>query len=235
MVQTMGSWVWVAVLLVGAIAVAWRLGTRTTGAGKGPSFNLGDFRPRTMRPLTRQELAVLGHLNTAVPECLVLPQVSLSRFLQVAKNRSYQTWFQKVGRRCVDFLVCSAKGDVLGVVELGHGKGSSAQAASEGAQRKLESLRMAGIPVWNLNPQALPGVDELREMVLTQWQSSVQQSHAGQDSADWKHTELAPRDAGLEVEELNESRWEHQPWPTEEARASDFLDALEAAPEPLRR
>jgi Protein of unknown function (DUF2726) len=224
---TTGSWIWITALIIGAAAVLWRF--KAASADKGMQFSLENFRPRTMRPLTRQELAVYAHLNTAVPECLVLPQVSLSRFLQVTQNRSYQTWFQKVGRRCVDFLVCSAKGDVLGVIELGSGKSRRAGAASEGAQRKAESLRMAGIAIWNLNPQDLPSLDELREMILTQWQASVQ--HSAQDDAEWKRTELAPRDAGLEVEELSDSRWQQQPWPTEEARASDFLDALEGLPQ----
>jgi Protein of unknown function (DUF2726) len=227
----MMSWIWIAAVLLAVAVVAWRLRARSGSAG--PQFSLADFRPRTMRPLTRQELHVLAQLTSAVPECLVLPQVSLSRFLQVAQNRSYQSWFQKVGRRCVDFLVCTGKGDVLGVIELGEGKSQHGGSASEGAARKMESLRMAGIPIWNLNPKDLPSLDELREMVLTQWQASIQ--HPVEDSVDWRQTELAPRDAGLEVEELSDSRWQQQPWPTEDARPSDFLDALEGMPEPQTR
>ncbi len=221
-----------SVLLV-VLAIWWM--RRDGGEADEGGFSPADFRVQPSRPLTKNELKVLRLLQSSLPECLLLPQVSLSRFLQVRESRSYHTWFHKVGRRCVDVLICTNQGDVLGAVELEEGanrRGEGAsRAASVGAARKLETLRNAKVPVWKFDPANLPSHDELRDLVLDQWQTSLLKPPGGAAASQWPQTELAPRREGLEVTEADladdSANWHQQPWPTPDARPSDFLDMLD--------
>jgi hypothetical protein len=224
----------VAALLV--LALVFWLRKKSGSPRADEDFSPADFRVRLTRPLTKNELKVLRLLQSALPECLLLPQVSLSRFMQVHENRSYHTWFHKVGRRCVDILICTSNGDVLGVVDLEDGasrSGDSAnKAASQGTARKVETLRRAKVPIWRFDPNNLPSHDLLRDMVLEQWQVSQLRPPSGSPASQWPQTELAPRREGLEVTEADlqdDSQWQAQPWPTQDARPSDFLDQFDGA------
>jgi hypothetical protein len=228
----------VAVVVLAALALlVWFVLQRSAPvvhSGKQRPFRMEDWQPRTMKPLTPTELHTLKQLRKALPECLLMPQVALARFLNVAQNRSYNQWFGSVGRRCVDFLVCSEQGDVLGVIQLQASKGKP---MSEGTQRKIKALEMAQIPVWQLAKDDLPDAAALRAMVIPELQAaeqhSVQHHDAGQES-EWQATRLEPRRPATAFEpvlspaqsakaKLPSDRWD-QAWPTEEARSSEFLD-----------
>jgi Protein of unknown function (DUF2726) len=217
-----------AVLIVATLALlAWFVLQRSAPvvhSGKHRPFRLEDWPPRTMRPLTPEELRVLKLLRKALPECLLMPQVALARFLSVQQNRSYNQWFGSVGRRCVDFLLCSEQGDVLGVIQL---QSSKSKALSEGTVRKLKALEMAQIPVWQMAKDDLPDVHALRAMVMPELKAAEAHSVQFQDS-DWAATKLEPREFSVlrknkEAQAAKSERW-NQAWPTEEARSSAFLD-----------
>lgn len=224
------GWLLVLALLVG-VALWWWLRTPPkipSHAKRG--FHAEDWSPRIMRPLTKTELRVMMHLREALPECLLMPQISLSRFLQVGHNRSYQHWFSAVGRRSVDFLVCSKQGDVLGAVMLL----SATKQDSSGTRRKRQTLELAKIPIWEMKASDLPSIDSIRLMIMAEAQAAEQHSQmVSQMHADseWKSTELQPRlktgtakMQGVETMEIEDERW-NQAWPTEEASASAFLDS----------
>jgi hypothetical protein len=205
-----------------AIVVWWfqRHGSSNGGFSLGKELNLDLWQPRTIRPLTKLELRLLSDIQGVAPGCLVMPQVSLSRFLKVKSSLSYSQWFYRVGRRCVDFLVCSPHGDVLGVIELVHTKRS--KKINEGTEAKERALAMAQIPVWAFNPDKDGALQQLRITI------QLEQSHAEVNSQmhpEWQATELAPRKAGIEALEMDENRW-NQPWPNEDNRPSAFLDNI---------
>jgi hypothetical protein len=195
-----------------------------------------DWPTRTMRPLTPGELRTFVFLRRALPECLLLPQIALARFLSVNQNRSYNKWFGSVGRRCVDFLVCSEQGDVLGVIQLSSGK--QGKSTSEGTQRKIKALEMAQIPIWPLNINDLPDSKALRAIVMPELQAAEQHSqmlsvqHA---ESEWQATQFEARRPASAFEPkaqkpasasaTGKTRWD-QAWPTEEARSSEFLDEM---------
>lgn len=240
----LSSWGWPAVIaglavLAAALALlAWFALQRSAPvvhSGKQRPFRMEDWQPRTMRPLTPTDLHTLKALRKALPECLLMPQVALARFLNVAQNRSYNQWFGSVGRRCVDFLVCSEQGDVLGVIQL-HSSTGKNKPATEGTQRKLKALEMAQIPVWQLAKDDLPDAQMLRAMVMPELQASAEhsQQHASGEESVWQATRLEPRRPAAAFEpaispaqsakaKLSSNRWD-QEWPTEEARSSEFLD-----------
>jgi hypothetical protein len=230
--EILKAWGWLITLAVLAIAAAlwWTRSRPAMPIIKPRGFHAEDWKPRTMRPLTKTELRVMMHLREALPDCLLMPQISLSRFLQVGHNRSYQHWFSAVGRRSVDFLVCSKQGDVLGAVMLL----SAVKSDSSGTQRKRKTLELARIPLWEMKASDLPSIDSIRVMVMAEAQAAEQHSQlASQMHADseWKATELQPRVKtgtakmqGVETMEIDDARW-NQAWPSEEASASAFLDS----------
>ena len=62
--------------------------------------------PQPTRVLTSRERVAYGTLARALPECMVLAQVPMSRFLSVPKRHSYADWLRRVGYQCVDFVIC---------------------------------------------------------------------------------------------------------------------------------
>jgi hypothetical protein len=214
---------------------AWQIWLRSAPvahSGKQRPFRMEDWPPRTTRPLTKGELHTFMFLRRALPECLLMPQIALARFLSVSQNRSYNQWFGSVGRRCVDFLVCSEHGDVLGVIALQSSKTN--KQSSEGAQRKIKALEMAQIPIWSLNINDLPDIKALRAMVMPELQAAEQHSQmlAQLPESEWQATQLEPRRPASAFEPTAVkspaapkvgSRWD-QAWPSEEARSSAFLD-----------
>jgi Protein of unknown function (DUF2726) len=227
--NTLATWVWLlAAVVIIALALAvwfiWLRSAPVVRSGKQRSFRLEDWQPRTMRPLTPSELRVLMLLRKALPECLLLPQIALARFLSVAQNRSYNQWFGSVGRRCVDFLICSEQGDVLGVIQL---NSSKLKTNSEGTQRKIKALEMAQIPVWQFSKDDLPDTRAIREMVMIELLASGQHS-VQNNGIPWQATQIEPhknRDSEQQLPKTDakENRW-NQPWPSEDARSSAFLD-----------
>ena len=212
------------ILALAMLALGWLwLRSRKTADASFSDFNLDNWQPRTTRPLTKIELAMLAKIKMTVPECLVLPQVSLSRFLKVKSSLPYSQWFRNVGRRCVDFLICSPKGDVLGVIELIDSKKANS-APSRGSQAKERTLTLAAIPVWHVDPESTNALHQLHDYIYAELGESVAHSVRG---LDWQHTDAAPRGAGIEAVELDDARW-NQPWPSEETRPTAYLDLLDS-------
>lgn len=228
----LNSWVWpiaaLGLALLGSAAyVIWRRSAPQVHSGRLRAFRTEDWQPTTMRPLTQDELRTLKLLRKALPECLLLPQIALARFISVAKTRSYNQWFGSVGRRCVDFLICSEQGDVLGVIQLHSGK--AGRQVSEGALRKLKTLEMADIPVWQIDKSKLPDVQAIRAMVMPELQAAEQHSLQHPES-EWQATRVEPLEPvtpkkRMEAMVAKPNRW-NQAWPTEEARSSEFLDEM---------
>jgi hypothetical protein len=215
----------IGVLAIVIIVLGWLLMRRRESPGYDSDFALDNWKPSPVRPLTKIELDALAQIKRAAPECIIMPQVSLSRFLRVKKSVAYRPWFYRVGRRCVDFLICSPKGDVLGVVELIDAKASSA-APSRGVQAKERTLTLATIPVWHIDPDAQGAWDKLYDFIRAELGESA--AHA-LPTPEWSPTDHAPRGAGIEALELDDDRW-NQPWPTEDTRPSAYLDIAEMQP-----
>ena len=224
----------VALLVIGVVIIRQRQApvARTSSAR---NFRMEDWAPSTLRPLTHGELRMMLHLRKALPECLLMPQIALARFMNVTQSKSYNQWFGSVGRRCVDFLVCSEQGDVLGVIQLHNPKSKRAANVSEGTQRKLKALESAQIPVWQIASDPLPDVPSLRAMVMPQLQAAEEHSQmmsVQPAESEWEATRFEARRPASAFEPsptsakstaAKQDRW-NQAWPSEEARSSEFLD-----------
>src|SRR4051812_42126700 len=64
------------------------------------------FPFRAGRPLTDREQILYWRLRRALPDLVVLSQVSLSRFLRVEAGHNQFAWLNRINRMTIDFLVC---------------------------------------------------------------------------------------------------------------------------------
>lgn len=96
------------ILLFAALIAAWR-----RRQGEPDAF---PFVSR--RPLTARELVLYERLTKALPQVLVLPQVALSRFLDVKPGFNAVAWNNRINRMTVDFLVCLPDATIVAAIEL---------------------------------------------------------------------------------------------------------------------
>lgn len=140
-------------------------GTRRTAKVEAVDTVTG-WPPEATRVLTAPERRAHRLLRDALPECLILAQVPLARFLRVPTRHSYAEWMRRAGQLCADLVVCDDASQVLAVVDVR----PSAEQASERHRKRHERmdrvLRKAGVRVVTWHEQNLPALDQVREMVL---------------------------------------------------------------------
>lgn len=150
-------------LLIGLVLRARRPAAQPTRAADRVDTVIG-WPPRATVVMSRHERMAYDILLRAAPECTVLAQVSLSRFIEVPKRNSYADWLRRVGYQSVDFIVCNRATEVLAVVEL------QAQQPSELAQKRLSrmrrTLKAAQLPLHVWHEGLLPTVDAVRELLV---------------------------------------------------------------------
>lgn len=113
------------------------------------------------KPLTQPEQVLYHRLVAAMPECIVLAQVQLSRVLGVKKGFSFHSWNNRINRLSVDFLVCLKDSTVVAAVELDDQSHTKAHRIEADA-RKEKALSAAGVPLVRWNVSALPDADSIR-------------------------------------------------------------------------
>jgi very-short-patch-repair endonuclease len=114
-------------------------------------------QPRARRPLTANEQKMFFRLQQALPERIVLAQVSFSALLN-AKNWATRNTFN---RKMADFVICDRAFTVLAVVELDDSSHDGRKTADASRDALLEAagykvLRWRGIPDATAIQAALP-------------------------------------------------------------------------------
>ena len=118
-----------------------------------------------IRPLSDPEQVLYWRLVEALPECVILAQVSFSRFMKPAppeghfEARQYRALYARISQKTVDFLVCLRDFTVVAAVELD----DSSQAELQDVRRD-ELLKAAGITSLRVRVDHIPSVETLREM-----------------------------------------------------------------------
>ena len=142
------------VLAVIVLAVLKKRGGSGAGDAQWPFY--------TRKPLTQPEQILYHRLVAAMPECIVLAQVQLSRVLGVKKGFSFNEWNNRINRMSLDFLVCLKDSTVVAAVELDdktHEKASRVDADA----KKEKALSAAGITLVRWNVSALPDEATIRQ------------------------------------------------------------------------
>ncbi|PHV12455.1 DUF2726 domain-containing protein [Chitinimonas sp. BJB300] len=142
-----------AVLLLAAFAIKT---SKESDGGKGENWPLV-----VKRPLSQPEQVLYYRLIEALPGFVILPQVSLSRFLDVKKGvKNPMSWLNRVNRMSVDYLVCSPAMQIVAVIELddaSHKRPNRIKAD----ETKKRVLTTAGIHIIRWHVQSLPKVSAI--------------------------------------------------------------------------
>ena len=112
-----------------------------------------------IKPLSDPEQTLYWRLKEAMPECVILGQVSFSRFLRpkAEARRGRRALFLRISQKTVDFLVCLPDFTVVAAIELDDSRHSKVKDMQRDA-----ILRSAGVPVVRLNVASIPSAEELR-------------------------------------------------------------------------
>lgn len=111
--------------------------------------------------LTEIEQSLYHRLVEALPECKVLAQVQVSQIVGIKKGPLWQTWFNKISRKSVDFLVCLKDFTIVAAIELddsSHERDDRKKADAD----KDAALMGAGYKVIRWSANSLPSVDVIR-------------------------------------------------------------------------
>lgn len=150
----------VLILVLGALlAVALLLRNwRPVGKEKWPFY--------AKKPLTKPEQVLYHRLVKALPECIVLAQVQLSRVLGVEKGHNSGQWHNRINRMSLDYVICLKDSTIVAAIELddaSHHR-SDRQVADEKKERALKS---AGVPLIRWSVSALPTETQIRNAIAT--------------------------------------------------------------------
>jgi hypothetical protein len=118
---------------------------------------------RVGKPLSSPEQVLYWRLKEAMPECVVLGQVSFSRFMQPdASSQSVRRGlFNAISQKTTDFLVCLPDFTVVAAVEL-----DDRSHVAEKDVRRDAIFESAGIPIVRVRADDIPSSDELRAVFI---------------------------------------------------------------------
>jgi hypothetical protein len=145
-------------VVLAVVAIVFAVLKRRSSAGVGDT----PWPFYAKKPLSQPEQVLYHRLVAAMPECIVLAQVQLSRVLGVKKGFSFHEWNNRINRMSLDFLVCLKDSTVVAAVELDdktHEKTSRVEADA----KKEKALSAAGIVLVRWNVSALPDENAIRQ------------------------------------------------------------------------
>ena len=116
------------------------------------------------KPLTQPEQVLYHRLVRAMPECIVLAQVQLSRVLGVKKGFDFRVWNNRINRLSLDFLICLKDSTIVSAIELDD-KTHNNPLRIEADTRKEKALFAAGIVLVRWNVGALPDEATIRQVL----------------------------------------------------------------------
>jgi hypothetical protein len=166
----MELWGWVALgsaflAVVGLLLMRREKPTQVVNKRVEQLDTVNAWPPEPMRVLNRAERQAYLLLTEALPECLILAQVPLARFLKVPLRHSQTEWMRRVGYLCVDVLVCDQEAGVLTVVTIEASSSPPSARRRQRMERMQRVLTKAGIDQQVWSTQAMPTMREIREMM----------------------------------------------------------------------
>ncbi len=124
---------------------------------------VGAWPPSVTRALTGVERDARDVLTRGLPECLILAQVPLARFIKVPRRNSYTEWLRRAGYMSADLLVCDRTSLVLAVVSIQTDRESPR--AKDRRAVMMQVLKAAGVKMLVWREAAIPTPEDARAMV----------------------------------------------------------------------
>lgn len=113
------------------------------------------------KPLTQPEQVLYHRLVSALPECIVLAQVQLSRVLGVKQGFNFHEWNNRINRMSLDFVVCHKDSTIIAAIELDD-KSHEKASRKEADDKKDKALAAADIALVRWKTGALPDEAAIR-------------------------------------------------------------------------
>ena len=115
-----------------------------------------------VKPLSDPEQMLYTRLGEALPECLVLPQVSFSRFMKPVTDGKlplpqYSSLHDSLDRKSIDYLICLRDFTIVAAIELDDAWHHCAR-----DERRDLLLEAAGIRVLKMKLSDMPSVEQIR-------------------------------------------------------------------------
>lgn len=124
------------------------------------------------KPLSNPEQVLYFRLCKALPDHIVLAQVSLSRMLGVNKGNNFGEWFNRINRMSADFVLCSKDSTIVAVIELDDA--SHKRATREAADAKKDkALESAGIRIIRWQVSSMPDEAEIKATFIQAQQTAA--------------------------------------------------------------
>jgi len=128
------------------------------------------------RLLTNPEQVLYHRLVKALPNHIVLAQVQLSRLLGVKKGVHFASWFNRINRKSVDFVVCQRDGSAVAAIELDDST-HSRRARQTADATKDKALESAGVRIIRWTVTSLPDESAIRAAFVDSGLSSRVGAH----------------------------------------------------------
>src|SRR5882724_1163451 len=117
------------------------------------------FKRKTL--LGEKEQVLFHRLIEAMPDHYVMAQVRLADIVGVKKCENWQSWFNKISRKSVDFVICNKSFVVLACIEL-DGKTHDREDRQKADNTKDSALNAAGIPIVRIDADRLPSTSDIK-------------------------------------------------------------------------
>jgi hypothetical protein len=148
----------IALMLLGAVLIAWALGSRRSPKAAA----LPTEWALTARPVfSTDERRVYRLLREALPHHIVLSKLPLVRFCQPSDPAQVRFWYELLGANHVTFAICSANGRVLAAIDLDTDRNNSRRIL----QIKQSVLGACRVRYLRCPVDNLPSVAELQLLV----------------------------------------------------------------------
>lgn len=114
------------------------------------------------KPLTQPEQILYHRLVKAMPECIVLAQVQLSRVLGIKKGFNFQEWNNRINRMSLDYIVCLKDSTIIAAIELDDSTHENTSRIKDD-EKKNKALSSAGITLIRWHVNSMPNEATIRQ------------------------------------------------------------------------
>lgn len=149
--------VFLVIVIITAVILA-----KIKSSGKNTKNAPPYFRKKTL--LNEKEQVLFHRLIEAMPNSYVMAQVRLADIVGIKKCDNWQSWFNKINRKSVDFVICNKSFVVLACIEL-DGKTHTQEDRQKADRDKDEALIAAGIPIVRIEAGKEPATEEIKNLL----------------------------------------------------------------------